>query len=162
MVANESFRSDLFYRLSVFPIHVPPLRERRGDIPILVQHFVQKASRAMGRHVTTIPKATMEALEGWHWPGNIRELQNVIERAVILSSGSVLQVPHAALPTARRQAAGSSSTTEARYQSGERAMILKALEEAKGVIAGPRGAAARLGLKRTTLQSKMQRLGIKR
>jgi formate hydrogenlyase transcriptional activator len=162
MVANGSFRNDLYYRLSVFPIHVPPLRERRGDIPILVQHFVQKASRAMGRHVTTIPKATMDALEGWHWPGNIRELQNVIERAVILSSGSVLQVPHAALPTARKQAAGSSSTTEARYQSGERAMILKALEEAKGVIAGPRGAAARLGLKRTTLQSKMQRLGIKR
>ena len=162
MVAAGSFRNDLFYRLSVFPIHVPPLRERSGDIPILVRHFVQKASRAMGRHVTTISKATMDALEGWHWPGNIRELQNVIERAVILSSGSVLQVPLGALPTTRRQAAAAPATDDTSYQSGERAMILKALKEANGVIAGPHGAAARLGLKRTTLQSKMQRLGIKR
>ena len=162
MVASGSFRNDLFYRLSVFPIHVPPLRDRRGDIPILVRHFVQKASRAMGRHVTTISKATMDALEGWHWPGNIRELQNVIERAVILSSGSVLQVPLGALPTTRRQAAAAPATDDTSYQSGERAMILKALKEANGVIAGPHGAAARLGLKRTTLQSKMQRLGIKR
>jgi formate hydrogenlyase transcriptional activator len=162
MVVAGTFRSDLFYRLSVFPIHVPPLRERRGDIPILVRHFVQKASRAMGRDITTIPKATMDALEGWHWPGNIRELQNVIERAVILSSGSVLQVPHAALPTTRRQAVAAPPTDGTSYQSGERAMILKALTEANGVIAGPHGAAARLGLKRTTLQSKMQRLGIKR
>ena len=162
MVAAGSFRNDLYYRLSVFPIHVPPLRERRGDIPILVQHFAQKASRAMGRHVTTIPKTTMDALEGWHWPGNIRELQNVIERAVILSSGSVLQVPHAALPTSRKQAAAAAAPNETRYHSGERAMILKALQETNGVIAGPNGAAARLGLKRTTLQSKMQRLGIKR
>jgi len=162
MVDAGSFRNDLYYRLSVFPIRVPPLRERRGDIPILVQHFVQKASRTMGRHVTTIPKATMDALEGWHWPGNIRELQNVIERAVILSSGSVLHVPHAALPISRQRAAAAAAPNEPRYHSGERAMILKALEESNGVIGGPHGAAARLGLKRTTLQSKMQRLGIKR
>jgi formate hydrogenlyase transcriptional activator len=161
MVAAGSFRSDLYYRLSVFPIHVPPLRERRGDIPMLVRHFVQKASRAMGRHVTTIPKTTMDALERWHWPGNIRELQNVIERAVILTSGSVLHVPIAAIPVSRRHSSPSSGAEEARYRSGERAMIVKALAEAKGVIGGPNGAAARLGLKRTTLQSKMQRLGIK-
>jgi len=163
MVAVGSFRSDLFYRLSVFPIQVPALRDRRGDIPILVRHFVQKASRTMSRRVTTIPKTTMDDFEQWQWPGNIRELQNVIERAVILSSGSVLEVPEAAIPTTPRLAAtASAASAETRYHSGERAMILKALEETNGVIAGPRGAAARLGLKRTTLQSKMQRLGIKR
>ena len=90
MVAGSAFRSDLYYRLSVFPIHVPPLRDRRGDIPALVSHFAQKCSRAMGRQITTIPKSTMDALAQWHWPGNIRELQNVIERAVILSTGSSL------------------------------------------------------------------------
>jgi formate hydrogenlyase transcriptional activator len=116
----------------------------------------------MSRRVTTIPKTTMENLERWHWPGNIRELQNVIERAVILSSGSVLDVPEAAIPTTPRRSEAATTPVETRYHSGERAMILKALEEANGVIAGPRGAAARLGLKRTTLQSKMQRLGIKR
>jgi formate hydrogenlyase transcriptional activator len=142
---------------------VPALRDRRGDIPILVRHFVQKASRTMSRRVTTIPKTTMDDFERWQWPGNIRELQNVIERAVILSSGSVLEVPEAAIPTTPRLAAtASAASAETRYHSGERAMILKALEETNGVIAGPRGAAARLGLKRTTLQSKMQRLGIKR
>jgi formate hydrogenlyase transcriptional activator len=130
---------------------------------MLVRHFVQKASRAIGRHVTTIPKTTMDALELWHWPGNIRELQNVIERAVILTSGSVLHVPSAAIPVPRRHASHSAApAVETRYHSGERAMILKALAEAKGVIGGPHGAAARLGLKRTTLQSKMERLGIKR
>jgi formate hydrogenlyase transcriptional activator len=162
MVAAGTFRNDLYYRLSVFPIHVPPLRERQSDIPMLVRHFVQKASRAMGRNITTIPKTTMDALERWHWPGNIRELQNVIERAVILTSGSVLHVPSAAIPVSRRNSAPSQGADETRYHSGERVMILKALAEAEGVIGGPRGAAARLGLKRTTLQSKMQRLGIKR
>jgi formate hydrogenlyase transcriptional activator len=162
MVAGSSFRSDLYYRLSVFPIHVPSLRDRRGDIPLLVRHFVQKFSRAMGRQVTTIPKSTMDALEQWHWPGNIRELQNVIERAVILSTGSVLHVPVTAVQTAARPKAATAAAEEAKYRSGERTMILNALAESKGVIAGPTGAAARLGLKRTTLHSKMQKLGIKR
>ena len=162
MVAGSSFRSDLYYRLSVFPIHVPALRNRPGDIPLLVRHFAQKFSRAMGRQVSTIPKSTMDALEQWHWPGNIRELQNVIERAVILSSGSVLQVPAAAIQTAARPRTATAVHAEPAYRAGERAMILNALAESKGVIAGPTGAAARLGLKRTTLHSKMQKLGIKR
>jgi formate hydrogenlyase transcriptional activator len=162
MVAGSSFRSDLYYRLSVFPIHVPPLRDRRGDIPLLVRHFAQKFSRAMGRQVTTIPKSTMDGLEQWHWPGNIRELQNVIERAVILSTGSVLQVPATAVQTAIRPRAAAQASGEPKYRAGERTMILNALAESKGVIAGPAGAAARLGLKRTTLHSKMQKLGIKR
>jgi formate hydrogenlyase transcriptional activator len=162
MVAGASFRSDLYYRLSVFPIHVPSLRDRRGDIPALVRHFAQKFSRAMGREISTIPKTTMDALEQWHWPGNIRELQNVIERAVILSTGSVLHVPAAAIQTVGTRDTPGSPDPEALYRVGERAMILKALGEANGVIAGPTGAAARLGLKRTTLHSKMQKLGIKR
>jgi formate hydrogenlyase transcriptional activator len=116
----------------------------------------------MGRQVTTIPKSTMDGLEQWHWPGNIRELQNVIERAVILSTGSVLQVPATAVQTAVRPRAAAQASGEPKYRAGERTMILNALAESKGVIAGPAGAAARLGLKRTTLHSKMQKLGIKR
>jgi formate hydrogenlyase transcriptional activator len=161
MVERSTFRSDLYYRLSVFPIHAPALRDRRDDIPALVRHFTQKFSRAMGRSITTIPQATMSALQAWPWPGNIRELQNVIERAVILSPGSVLQVPDAAIqPVVRHER--SDSRSETRYRLGERDMILEALSESKGVVAGPQGAAARLGLKRTTLQSKMRKLGIKR
>ena len=162
MVAGSAFRSDLYYRLSVFPIHVPPLRDRRGDIPALVSHFTQKCSRAMGRQITTIPKSTMDALAQWHWPGNIRELQNVIERAVILSTGSSLQVPAAALRTVGTDEPVEPSRTEAQYRVGERDLILKALSQSRGVIAGPAGAAARLGLKRTTLHSKMRKLGIRR
>jgi formate hydrogenlyase transcriptional activator len=166
MVAGGTFRSDLYYRLSVFPIFVPPLRERREDIAPLVQHFVRKFSREIGRGITTIPAATMDALQKWPWPGNIRELENVVERAVILSPGSTLQVPasafHGAVP--RMAAAGAVATVpaESPYQEGEREMILKALRDAKGVIAGSDGAAARLGLKRTTLHSKMRKLGIER
>jgi formate hydrogenlyase transcriptional activator len=162
MVAGSTFRSDLYYRLSVFPIHVPPLRDRQGDIPALVSHFARKCSRAMGRQITTIPKSTMDALEQWHWPGNIRELQNVIERAVILSTGSSLQVPAAALRTVGTDEPVESSPAETRYRVGERDLILKALSQSRGVIAGPEGAAARLGLKRTTLHSKMRKLGIRR
>ena len=162
MVAGSAFRSDLYYRLSVFPIHVPPLRDRRGDIPTLVGHFAQKCSRAMGKRITTIPKSTMDALAQWHWPGNIRELQNVIERAVILSTGSVLRVPAAAIQTVGTDEPVESSRAETRYRVGEKAMILKALSQSRGVIAGPSGAAARLGLKRTTLHSKMRKLGIRR
>jgi formate hydrogenlyase transcriptional activator len=176
MVSAGSFRSDLYYRLSVFPIFVPALRERSEDIPPLVHHFVRKFVREIGRDITTIPASTMEALQKWPWPGNIRELENVIERAVILSSGDTLQVPASAFQGAQPaprpvgaapRAAGSGggatpAPVENAYQEGEREMILKALRETKGIIAGPEGAAARLGLKRTTLHSKMRKLGIER
>jgi formate hydrogenlyase transcriptional activator len=161
MVGEGTFRQDLFYRLNVFPILVPPLRERPEDIPALVRHFARKFGRRVGRPITTIPAATMLALQQWEWPGNVRELENVIERAVILSRGTVLQVPLSAARTTRklRSPAPPSAPT---FRDGERELILKALRESKGVIAGPDGAAAQLGLKRTTLQSKMRKLGISR
>ena len=168
MVAGGTFRSDLYYRLSVFPIFVPPLRERPDDIAPLVHHFVRKFTREIGREITTIPASTMDALQKWPWPGNIRELENVIERAVILSSGSSLQVPSSAFqgqPVPRGSGPGTlamTSAAESSFHEGEREMILKALRDAKGLIAGPDGAAARLGLKRTTLHSKMRKLGIER
>ena len=171
MVAAGTFRSDLYYRLSVFPIFVPPLRERPEDIAPLVNHFVRKFSREIGREIDTISATTMDALQKWPWPGNIRELENVIERAVILSAGTTLQVPASAFqgaqPVPRPASAGLAASTaaappESAYHEGEREMILKALRETKGVIAGPDGAAARLGLKRTTLHSKMRKLGIER
>jgi formate hydrogenlyase transcriptional activator len=172
MVAAGTFRSDLYYRLSVFPIFVPPLRERPEDITPLVHHFVRRFAREIGRNVDTIPASTMDALQKWPWPGNIRELENVIERAVILSPGSSLQVPASAFqggpPAPRALAAASAAVAtataapESTYHEGERDMILKALRDANGIIAGPEGAAARLGLKRTTLHSKMRKLGIER
>jgi formate hydrogenlyase transcriptional activator len=168
MVAAGTFRSDLYYRLSVFPIFVPPLRERPEDISPLVNHFVRKFSREIGREIDTIPAATMDALQKWPWPGNIRELENVIERAVILSAGPSLQVPASAFqagvqPLPRPAARGAdAAAVDIPYHEGEREMILKALRDANGVIAGPDGAAARLGLKRTTLHSKMRKLGIER
>jgi formate hydrogenlyase transcriptional activator len=172
MVAGGTFRSDLYYRLNVFPIFVPPLRERAEDIPPLVTRFTRKFAREIGREIDTIPAATMEALQKWPWPGNIRELENVIERAVILSTGTTLQVPSSAFqgPTPAVRAPGASlpaasipaPAAESAYRDGERDMILKALRDARGVIAGPSGAAARLGLKRTTLHSKMRKLGIER
>jgi formate hydrogenlyase transcriptional activator len=163
MVAGGTFRSDLYYRLSVFPIFVPSLRERPEDITPLVHHFVRKFAREIGRGITTIPSSTMEALQKWPWPGNIRELENVIERAVILSAGSTLQVPASAFQgSAPRLAAAVAAPSDIPYHEGEREMILKALREAKGIVAGPDGAAARLGLKRTTLHSKMRKLGIER
>jgi formate hydrogenlyase transcriptional activator len=172
MVAAGTFRSDLYYRLSVFPIFVPPLRERPEDIAPLVNHFVRKFSREIGREIDTISAATMDALQKWPWPGNIRELENVIERAVVLSAGTTLQVPASAFqgaqPVPRQASAGLAASVvaaappESAYHEGEREMILKALRETKGIIAGPEGAAARLGLKRTTLHSKMRKLGIER
>jgi formate hydrogenlyase transcriptional activator len=172
MVAGGTFRSDLYYRLSVFPIFVPPLRDRPEDIAPLVNHFVRKFTREIGREIDTISASTMDALQKWPWPGNIRELENVIERAVILSTGTTLQVPASAFqgaqPVPRPAAvAGLAASTaaappESAYHEGEREMILKALRETKGIIAGPDGAAARLGLKRTTLHSKMRKLGIER
>ena len=168
MVAEGTFRSDLFYRLNVFPLEVPPLRERAEDIPNLVRHFVQKFSTRMKKRITNISASTMTALQEWHWPGNIRELENVIERAVIISSGGVLQVPPFQVkPTVEAPAPKVRAVTPPQvpiqtFADGEREIILQALREAEGVIAGPTGAAARLGIKRTTLQSRMRKLGISR
>jgi formate hydrogenlyase transcriptional activator len=160
MVAAADFRKDLYYRLDVFPIMLPPLRERRDDIPRLVRHFTQKFARRMGRKIETIPAEAMEALAAYPWPGNIRELENVIERAAILSPGPLLRVPLADLKPATAEAATTNSAIT--LAEAEREHILTALREAHWVLAGPNGAAARLGMKRTTLQSKMKKLGISR
>jgi formate hydrogenlyase transcriptional activator len=160
MVKEGQFRSDLYYRLRVFPIQLPPLRERRGDIRLLVYHFVEKHARRMNKHIEIIPQEVMDALEKWEWPGNIRELENFIERAVILSSGPVLRAPLSELALADEPVA--SSTKLSTLEAAEREHILRALRETNGVIAGPNGAAARLGLKRTTLNNKMRKLGITR
>ncbi len=157
-IAKHEFRSDLFYRLSVFPIRVPALRERSEDIPLLVRYFVRKFALRMDRHIETIPKETMKVLTNWSWPGNVRELENLMERSVILSQGSALHVPVAEMRSESRTAAQTNHSLE----NAEREHILRMLRETKGVISGPEGAAARLGLKRTTLQSKMQRLKIDR
>jgi len=158
MVAEKEFRSDLYYRLRVFPITIPPLRERREDIPLLVNYFVDKHSRQLYRKIQSIPPETMRALTRWDWPGNIRELENFIERAVILTNGPVLRAPLAELEFPKEVAPQEGSTLEA----NEREHILRVLREAKGKIAGQNGAAARLGLKRTTLNSKLKKLGIQR
>jgi len=164
MVDAGSFRSDLFYRLNVFPIMVPPLRERPEDIPALANHFVAQCSRRMGRTPPAIPESAMAALTQWNWPGNIRELQNVIERAVILSPGATLELPLQAIqPRAPKTSSHSShSKSGTSFKDAERDAIVRALRDSDGVIAGPKGAAARLGLRRTTLQSKMRKLGIRR
>jgi len=162
MVAEKQFRSDLFYRLKVFPVSAPPLRERAADIPILVRHFVARHSRRMGKTIETIPPEAMEALVAWNWPGNIRELENFLERAVILSRGPVLHVPLAELESIDEQEDGAGAETNPTLQAAERDHILRALRDAKGIIGGPGGAAERLGLKRTTLNSKMKKLGIER
>jgi formate hydrogenlyase transcriptional activator len=168
MVEEQKFRTDLYYRLNVFPVRVPALRERRDDIPLLVRHFVQQFSRRMNRSVETIPSETMHTLVRYDWPGNIRELQNVIERAVIVSSGPVLKVPlddlRARVPTAELN--GADAMVDAGNMRGvlddaERKQILAALKQANWVVAGPKGAAALLGMKRSTLQAHMQRLGIR-
>ncbi len=156
MVAARTFRNDLYYRLNVFPLVVPPLRERQEDIPALVRYFVQKYARRMNRAVETIPSETLDALIRYPWPGNIRELENLIERAVIVSPGPVLRVPLGDLKPSSEPAGGDSLTLRA----AEREHILKALEATNWVLAGPRGAAARLGMKRTTLQSRMRKLGV--
>jgi formate hydrogenlyase transcriptional activator len=160
MVEDQTFRADLFYRLNVFPVHVPPLRERPDDIPLLVRHFVQQFARKMGKAVDTIPTETMNVLMRYHWPGNIRELQNLLERAMILSTGPVLKVPLNDLQAAPATAAVSRPTGT--LEDAERRHILEALDAANWVIAGPKGAAATLGLKRSTLQARMEKLGIRR
>ena len=156
-VAAREFRSDLYYRLHVFPVHMPPLRERGKDIELLVRYFVQRFSRRMNKQIETIPTETMNALARWEWPGNVRELENFIERSVILSEGTVLNVP---LSELRLTYVGASH--DATLESLEREHILHVLRETGGVISGLHGAAARLGMKRTTLQSRMQKMGISR
>jgi formate hydrogenlyase transcriptional activator len=158
MVEDRLFRSDLYYRLNVFPITVPPLRERAEDIPLLVRYFAQKHARRMDRRIETIPAEEMEALTRYHWPGNVRELENLIERAVILSRGPALHVP---LPE-ERLSGDATAASPVTLEAAEREHILHALGETHWVIAGPQGAAARLGMKRTTLQSRMTKLGISR
>jgi formate hydrogenlyase transcriptional activator len=158
-VEEHQFRSDLFYRLNVFPIRLPPLRERAGDIPMLVRYFVQKLARRMSKNIDSIPAELLREFEKWHWPGNVRELENFIERSIILTQGSVLFAPVAELRIDLAHAMRKSGST---LEDVEREYILRTLRESGGVIAGIRGAAARLGMKRTTLQSKMHRLGITR
>jgi len=159
MVEEQKFRADLFYRLNVFPIQIPPLRERQDDIPLLVRHFVQQFARRMGKALDTIPTETMNALVHYHWPGNIRELQNLMERAVILSSGPILKVP---LNDLQFQAAPGASRKTETLEAAERRLIIEALDAADWVISGPKGAASALGLKRSTLQARMEKLGIRR
>jgi formate hydrogenlyase transcriptional activator len=166
MVEAQTFRADLFYRLNVFPVRVPPLRERPEDIPLLVRHFVRQFSRRAQRRIETIPSDTMDALVQYHWPGNVRELQNVIERAVIVSQSSVLRVPIADLKqrpakkaVARRAPASGQSLKETLDET-ERVRILNALERTNWVVAGPNGAAALLRMKRSTLQFRMRKLDI--
>jgi len=169
MADEQTFRQDLFYRLNVFPITVPPLRERREDIPMLVRHFAQQFARRMKKNIDTIPSETLESLTRYDWPGNIRELQNLIERAVILSPGPTLKVPVEGLTdrglstsALGGQPAGGAETADQTLAAADRRHIIAALEKANWVIAGPNGAAARLGVKRSTLQFRMRKLGIVR
>jgi formate hydrogenlyase transcriptional activator len=155
MIENREFRSDLYYRLNVFPIRIPPLRERPDDIPLLVRYFTQKYGRRMEKKIESIPATSMKKLAAWHWPGNIRELENFIERSVILTHGSALQVPIGELG-----GNGKTATVPGTRETEERNDILHVLKETNGRVAGPQGAATRMGLKRTTLISRMKKLGI--
>jgi PAS domain S-box-containing protein len=159
-VHEHEFRSDLYYRLNVFPIRVPPLRERREDIRPLAEHFVHKFARKMGKSITSIPKKTIDTLAQWDWPGNVRELENFIERSVILTRGSLLAAPLGELSTPRENSGNGNGNGT--LQEAEREHVLRALRESRGRISGPYGAAERLGLKRTTLQSKLKEMGIDR
>jgi formate hydrogenlyase transcriptional activator len=160
LVAEKKFRSDLYYRLNVFPINVPPLRERPEDIPLLVHSFAHKFAQQMKKTIESVPKDTMAALMSYHWPGNIRELQNLVERGVILSRGSTLEIPLGELKPSNRTSNHTNGATK--LEVVERDHILRVLGEANWVIGGPTGAAARLGLNRTTLNHRMRKLGITR
>jgi len=155
MVEDREFRNDLYYRLNIFPIRIPPLRERPEDIPLLVRYFTQKYARRMEKQIESIPAAALKRLSSWSWPGNIRELENLIERSVILTHGTALQVPAGEL-----NHSGRTTPVMATRETAERNEILRVLQETKGRVAGPRGAATRMGLKRTTLISRMKKLGI--
>jgi formate hydrogenlyase transcriptional activator len=165
MVANKEFRGDLFYRLNVFPIRLPPLRERPSDIPLLVEHFVGYFSRQMKKEVTLIPSEVMGALKRHQWPGNIRELQNFIERSVILSRDKTLNAPMEELERPfpiRPRSASEFPSRIATLQDNEREHIIRALTQTRWLVGGPNGAAVLLGINRTTLLSRMQKLGISR
>jgi formate hydrogenlyase transcriptional activator len=158
-VEEKEFRGDLFYRLHVFPLHLPSLRERREDIPKLIRHFADKCSARLHKRIEVIPDEAVQAMTSWKWPGNIRELENFIERSVILSDGDRLNEPLAEL---REEISRQPSDSDVTLRDRERAHIIEILRQTRGALSGPAGAAARLGLKRTTLQYKMQRLGISR
>jgi len=155
MIERREFRQDLYYRLNVFPIRIPPLRERPEDIPLLVRYFTQKYSRRMEKQIDSIPTAAMKKLAAWHWPGNIRELENFIERSVILTHSSALQLPLGEIGTN-----GKTQPAEGSREAHDRDEIMRILKETRGRVAGPQGAAARMGIKRTTLISRMKKLGI--
>jgi formate hydrogenlyase transcriptional activator len=157
MVDDGEFRSDLYYRLHVFPLSVPPLRERREDIPLLVRHFVDEYAQRMNRCIENIPSQTIQALKNYSWPGNVRELQNFIERSVILSSGNVLRPPLAELKEAAVQTRSLELST---LKEMEREHVLRAIRASNWVLGGPNGAAARLGMKRTTLAYRIRKLNI--
>jgi formate hydrogenlyase transcriptional activator len=159
-LADKQFRHDLYYRLNVFPILIPPLRDRREDIPVLVRHFLQKYARRMKKEIETIPDKTMKALLEYDWPGNIRELENFIERLVILSRGPELELPLGELAPRRKFPAAISVDNLITLEEAQRGHIVRTLKETNWVIGGPAGAAARLGTKRTTLQYRMKKLGI--
>jgi formate hydrogenlyase transcriptional activator len=160
MIENREFRSDLYYRLNVFPIQIPPLRERPEDIPLLVRYFTQKYGRRMEKQIESIPAGAMQKLSEWHWPGNIRELENFIERSVILTQGSALQVPVSELSKSASPIDTFGAAMQGARATEEREEILRVLKETKGRVAGPNGAATRMGIKRTTLISRMKKLGI--
>jgi formate hydrogenlyase transcriptional activator len=173
LVAEKAFRSDLYYRLNVFPIQVPALRERREDIPLLVRYFVQKFSRRQNKVVQYVPADAMDALVNYSWPGNVRELENLIERAVLLSPGKELRVPMTELRASMMNSDNSAASAAigafvpatssiATLEDAERQHILRALRQTEWRIAGVKGAAAVLGMKRTTLQARMRKLGIRR
>jgi formate hydrogenlyase transcriptional activator len=154
LIEEKQFRSDLYYRLNVFPIRIPPLRERREDIPLLVEHFTQKYARRMNKHIDTIPESTIQKLQRWFWPGNVRELENLIERSVILTQTNTLSV---SLPEKMNSGIDAAAVVS-KYQEQKR--IVEMLQETNGRISGPNGAAFRLGMPRTTLLGRMRRLGI--
>jgi formate hydrogenlyase transcriptional activator len=155
-----TFRSDLFYRLNVFPIEVPPLRERRGDVRVLVEHFARRHAAALGKTVRRISRKTLDLLEGYPWPGNVRELQNIVERSLIVCDSDTLLVDETWLPSSRRIATGAGESVATTLDGVKRAHVLRVLEETNWTLGGPSGAAVRLGLKRTTLQSLLKRLGL--
>jgi transcriptional regulator with GAF, ATPase, and Fis domain len=184
MIAEREFRSDLYYRLNVFPIRIPPLRERREDIPLLVRYFVEKSARQMQKQIETIPAAAMKTLTNWEWPGNIRELENFIERAVILTRGKSLEVPVAELNKSRVSPSvsddgpggqdlarivketisalnkGAVKSAGDEYDDKQRHEIMRVLQETKGRVGGADGAAARMGINRTTLLSRIKKFGM--
>jgi formate hydrogenlyase transcriptional activator len=163
MVSERKFRNDLYYRLNVFPVTIPPLRDRREDVPLLARWFAQKFAAQMGKKIEAIPARAIEALMQYGWPGNVRELENVIERGVILSAGPELEVPYAEL-SADIESHAETGTEDGilSLEAAEREHILSILKQTDWVVGGPTGAAVRLGMKRTTLQARMRRLGIAR